>query len=241
MDTEVRVGTSGWNYPHWMEIFYPVNWPKSRWLDFYTQHFDTVELNATFYGLPKLKTFENWRRRTPDHFLWAVKASKYITHTKRLKEPDEPLKRFYTATTGLEEKLGPILFQLPPSFSFDEKRFESFCQSLNPSQRHALEVRHPSWITDQLFAILSKYNIAFCIADSAGRYPFHEVVTADCVYIRLHGSTKLYASDYSEAELQTWAQKIKEWEKDTYVYFDNDFGGHAVKNAMRLKEIMGLC
>lgn len=239
VERDIRIGTSGWTYPHWQELFYPVDWPKSRWLEYYTEHFDTVELNATFYRLPLLKTFENWKARTPAHFLWAVKANKYITHTKRLKGPEEPLKRFYTAAACLQEKLGTILFQLPPSLLFDEKEFRNFCQYLKPSQRHALEVRHPSWISDRLFAILEEYNVAFCIADTAGRYPYHEVVTADFVYIRLHGSKKLYASDYSEGELQAWAHKIKEWGKDTYLYFDNDFGGYAVKNAKRLKEILG--
>ena len=240
MEQQIRIGTSGWTYTHWIELFYPVNWPKSRWLEYYTQHFDTVELNSTFYRLPLVKTFENWKTRTPERFLWALKANKYITHIKRLKEPEEPLERFYTAASGLKEKQGPILFQLPPSLSFDENEFEHFCRSLNPSLLHALEVRHPSWITDRLFAILKKHNIAFCIADTAGRYPYHEVLTADFVYVRLHGSKKLYASDYSEGELQSWAQKINEWEKDTYLYFDNDFEGHAVKNAKRLKEILGL-
>jgi uncharacterized protein YecE (DUF72 family) len=209
-------------------------------LEYYVQHFDTVELNATFYRLPKPETFENWNARTPDHFLWALKASKYITHTKRLKDPGEPLDRFYTAASGLKEKLGPILFQLPPSLPFDEKEFERFCQSLHRSRRHTLEARHPSWISDRLFAILKNYNIALCIADTAGRYPYHEVVTADFVYVRLHGSTKLYASEYSEGELKTWAEKIKAWGKDTYLYFDNDFSGYAVKNAKRLKEILDL-
>jgi len=240
MAREIRIGTSGWNYQHWKEIFYPADCAKSKWLEYYTEHFDTVELNATFYRLPQLKTFENWKTRTPDHFLWALKANKYITHIKQLKEPQEPLERFYTAASGLKEKLGPILFQLPPSLSFDEKEFENFCQFLNPSQRHTLEVRHPSWISDRLFVILKKHNIAFCIADTAGRYPYHEVVTSDFVYIRLHGSKKLYASEYSEKELQAWAKKIKEWGKDTYLYFDNDFEGYAVKNAKRLKEILGL-
>ena len=240
MGSDIRVGTSGWTYPHWAELFYPVDWPKSRWLEYYTEHFDTVELNATFYRLPLPKTFENWKARTPDSFKWAVKASKYITHTRRLKEPEEPLERFCDASSGLREKLGPILFQLPPSLSFNEKEFAHFCKCLNPSKSHALEVRHPSWITDRLFAILEKHNIAFCIADTAGRYPYHEVVTADFVYVRLHGSKKLYASDYSEEELQTWAKKVREWERDAYVYFDNDFAGHAVKNAKRLKEILGL-
>ncbi len=240
MGKEIRIGTSGWTYPHWIKLFYPLDWPKSRWLEYYIEHFDTVELNATFYRLPKPKTFENWKARTPDRFIWALKANKYITHIKRLKEPEEPLERFYTAASGLKEKLGPILFQLPPSLSFDEKEFGGFCQSLNPSHRHTLEVRHPSWITDRLFSILKKHNIAFCIADTAGRYPYREVVTADFIYIRLHGSTKLYASDYSEGELQMWAQKIDGWSKETHLYFDNDFGGYAVRNAIRLKEILGV-
>jgi uncharacterized protein YecE (DUF72 family) len=238
MTPKIRIGTSGWSYPHWKELFYPQDCRQSQWLEFYAEHFDTVELNATFYRLPKSKTFENWRLRTPDDFLWAVKANKYVTHTKRLNEPYEPLKRFYEAASGLKEKLGPVLFQLPPSLSFDEETFRHFCQSLNPSVSHALEVRHPSWINDLLFAILEEHNIAFCIADTAGRYPYHETVTADFVYIRLHGSEKLYASEYSEEELRVWAKKIKEWNKETYLYFDNDFGGYAVKNARRLKEIL---
>ncbi|MEA2038994.1 MAG: DUF72 domain-containing protein [Thermodesulfobacteriota bacterium] len=240
MERNIRIGTSGWNYPHWREIFYPVECPKSKWLEYYTRHFDTVELNATFYGLPKPETFGKWKQRTPDDFLWAVKANRYITHTKRLKEPEESLGRFYKAAISLQEKLGPVLFQLPPSLSFDEQDFEVFCQSLNQSQRHALEIRHHSWISDRVFAILKNYNIAFCVADTAGRYPYHEVVTADFIYIRLHGSRKLYVSEYSEEELKTWAEKIAAWGKDTYIYFDNDFEGYAVKNAKRLKEIIGL-
>ena len=239
MDRQIRVGTSGWTYPHWRNIFYPLACQKSRWLEYYSEHFDTVELNATFYRLPKAKTVEGWKRRTPDFFLWAVKANKYITHTKRLRESKEPLERFYSVASALEEKLGPILFQLPPSLPFDEERFRGFCRCLNGSHRHALEVRHPSWMSDRVFAILEEHNIAFCISDTAGRYPFHEAVTADFMYVRLHGSKKLYASDYSEGELQAWAQRIKQWGKDTYLYFDNDFEGYAVGNAKRLKEILG--
>ena len=239
MDRQIRVGTSGWTYPHWRNIFYPLDCQKSRWLEYYTEHFDTVELNATFYRLPKAKTVEGWKRRTPDFFLWAVKASKYITHTKRLTEPTEPLERFYAIALALEEKLGPILFQLPPSLPFDEERFAGFCGCLSPSHRHALEVRLPSWISDRLFAILEGHNMAFCISDTAGRYPCHEAVTADYLYVRLHGSKKLYASDYSEEELQAWAHKIRRWGKDTYLYFDNDFEGYAVRNAKRFKEILG--
>jgi len=237
-EVTIRIGTSGWTYPHWQEQFYPPDWPKSKWLEYYAQHFDTVGLNATFYRLPKPKTFENWKNRTPDGFLWSVKASKYITHTRRLKAPQEPLARLYTTAAGLGEKFGVLLFQLPPSLAFDKKRFTEFCGFLNPRLRHAVEVRHVSWISDPFFDMLKQSNIAFCIADTAGRYPFHEAVTADFIYIRLHGSTELYASHYSEKELQAWAEKIKAWGKDTFVYFDNDFEGHAVKNAQRLKEIL---
>jgi uncharacterized protein YecE (DUF72 family) len=235
-----RIGTSGWGYPHWKRIFYPSDVARSKWLDFYGNHFDTVEVNATFYRLPGAKTFHEWYRRTPENFLWSVKASKYLTHTKRLKDPEEPLSRLYEAAQGLKEKLGPILFQLPPSLSFDRDLFISFCESLGRSNRHVLEIRHKSWIHHSVFEILKENNIAFCISDTAGRYPYHEEITADFLYIRLHGSQKLYASEYSEAELQAWARKIRDWSMDTYAYFDNDFQGYAVENAKRLKKILSI-
>ena len=235
-----RIGTSGWNYKHWREIFYPRQVPVSRWLGFYTEHFDTVEVNATFYRLPRPEAFEKWYRETPRNFLWAVKGSKFITHTRRLKDSNEPLERLYSTIERLKEKLGPILFQLPPSLSFDRELFISFCRNLNPSYRHVLEVRHPSWVDTNVFEILNEYHIAFCISDTAGRYPSFEAITADFIYIRLHGSQKLYASEYSEEELQEWGRKIRGWNIDTYLYFDNDFQGLAVRNAKRLKEILSI-
>jgi uncharacterized protein YecE (DUF72 family) len=235
----IRIGTSGWTYKHWEGLFYPVKWPKSKWLEYYIKHFDTVELNATFYRLPNRTTFANWKSRTPDKFLWSVKGSKFITHIKKLEKPAESLERFYAAATGLGAKLGVILFQLPPSLAFDENVFMDFCMSLDPNARHALEVRHPSWINDQVFSILKEFNIALCMADTAGRYPFCEEITADFVYIRLHGSQQLYASQYLEEELRTWAQKVNVWNRDAFIYFDNDFEGHAVKNAKKLKELLG--
>lgn len=236
----IRIGTSGWTYKHWQEVFYPAKWPKSKWLEYYAGRFDTVELNATFYRLPNLTIFENWKSRTPDNFLWSVKSSRFITHTKKLENSADPLDRFYRVTAGLGEKLGVILFQLPPSLVFDENVFMNFCESLDPNARHALEIRHPSWINDQVFDILKKFNIAFCIADTAGKYPSYEEITADFIYIRLHGSRKLYASLYSEKELKSWAKKIDAWNKDTFIYFDNDFEGYAINNAKRLKEILGV-
>jgi uncharacterized protein YecE (DUF72 family) len=233
-----RIGTSGWNYKHWKEIFYPQQLPVSKWLDFYSSQFDSVEVNATFYRLPKPESVDKWYEKSPEGFLWAVKGNKFITHTRRLKNPKEPLERLYTSLERLREKLGPILFQLPPSLSFDKRLFTSFCENLNPTYQHVLEVRHPSWLDSQAFEILRRYSMAFCLSDTAGKYPYHEEITTDFLYIRLHGSQKLYASEYSEDELQQWARKIKNWDMETYLYFDNDFQGFAVKNAKRLTEIL---
>ncbi len=238
MRARYRIGTSGWNYRHWKELFYPPNIHVSKWLDFYASHFDTVEVNATFYRLPKPATFDRWYQNTPEGFLWAVKASKYITHAKRLQDSEEPLQRLYNAAKRLKEKLGPILFQLPPTLSFDRDLFVSFCGNLDQSCKHVLEVRHPSWIDEGVFGLLKDNNIAFCLSDTAGRYPYHEVVTADFLYVRLHGSKKLYASEYSEEELQAWALKVKKWGINTYLYFDNDYSGFAIRNASRLEEIL---
>lgn len=236
----IRIGTSGWMYKHWKKIFYPPDLPQSKWLEHYTDHFDTVELNASFYRLPNPTTFKNWKSRTPDNFLWSIKASKFITHIRRLKDPDEPLQRLYDALAGLEHKMGVILFQLPPNLVFDEALFRDFCGALNPDNRYTLEIRHASWLNDNAYAILNKFNMALCISDTAGRYPYIETITADFVYTRLHGSQKLYASGYTEEELQTWAEKIGTWNRDAFIYFDNDFEGYAVKDAKRLKEILGM-
>ncbi len=238
MSAQCKIGTSGWNYKHWREVFYPPKVPVSGWLDFYTRHFDTVEVNATFYRLPKLETFDNWYENTPKGFIWSVKASKYVTHTKRLRDCREPLNRFYESAGRLKDKLGPILLQLPPNMTFERDVFIKFCRNLDPSFKHALEIRHPSWVDPFVFKILHEHNIAFCLSDTAGKYPYHEEKTSDFIYIRLHGSRKLYESEYSEHELQEWGRKIRKWNMPTYVYFDNDFQCNAVKNALRLKDIL---
>jgi uncharacterized protein YecE (DUF72 family) len=240
MNPQIYIGTSGWIYDHWSEVFYPKDCPKTKWLEFYAKHYGTVELNASFYRLPKPQTFENWRTRTPDTFLWAVKANRYITHIKRIKDVEEPLGRFYSSVELLKEKLGPLLFQLPPNLSFDEAVLSNFCQHLKGDHLYTLEVRHPSWAQKRVVEILKDNNIALCISDTAGRYPYIEEDTATFFYVRLHGSRKLYGSEYSEKELRTFARKIRDWSKDTYLYFDNDYRGYAIKNAKRLREILGL-
>ncbi len=238
MKPKIRIGTSGWNYPHWQGPFYPEKFPRTKWLDFYVTQFSTVEANTTFYHLPRPATVENWRDRTPKNFLWTVKASRYITHIKKLRDPHDSLERFYDVVERFEEKLGPILFQIPPMLKYHEAVFDAFCRELHPGHRYALEVRHPDWVRDEVLQSLREHGIAFCIAETAGRFPYAEALTADFVYIRLHGSQTLYGSDYTEEELQGWAAKIRKWKRDAYVYFDNDANAYAAKNAMRLKEIL---
>jgi len=239
MSPHTFIGTSGWNYPHWAGILYPERGPRSKWLQLYGEHFDTVEVNATFYRLPKPETFEKWRTGTPEGFLWAVKASRYITHIKKMRDAGDPLNRFLDAAEGLGQKLGPLLFQLPPSLVFDGNRFRAFCAELGKrDHRYAVEVRHGSWLTDEALEIMHEHNIALCIADTAGRFPFHEHLTADFVYVRLHGSRQLYVSSYTDTELRDWADRIKTWNRDAYIYFDNDHEGKAPLNALQLKSLL---
>ena len=186
----------------------------------------------------KPSTFEKWRENTPQEFLWAVKANRFITHIKRLQDITDSLQTFFASVDLLGEKLGAVLFQLPPSLAFDATVGESFCAQLPEGKRYVLEARHPSWIRDEALALLEKHGIAWCISDTAGEYPYLEAATAEFIYIRLHGSTTLYASDYTEDELVQWAEKITTWNKDTFVYFDNDFMGYAPKNAHRLRELL---
>ncbi len=236
---KVYIGTSGYSYPHWSDgVFYPSGLPQSKWLEFYAENFNTVELNVTFYRLPAKKVFEGWYGRTPKDFLFVVKGSRFITHIKRLKNIEEPLNLFFGRASALKEKLGMILWQLPPSLKEDTKRLEQFLKLLKAQSksRYTFEFRNQSWFTEEIYKILKKYNAALCIADSPS-FPKEEVVTADFVYVRFHGGTELYGSNYSDKELSNWAQKIKKWTKqnlDVYCYFNNDAYGYAIANAKTL-------
>jgi len=237
MKKKIYIGTSGWNYDHWKEVFYEKGCSKSNWLQFYAKHFNSVEVNATFYRSLSYKTYETWKEKTPHGFIWSVKANRFITHIKRLKDIAEPLKRFLGEVGGLKEKLGPILFQLPPSLNFEEEVFDEFCNFLPGNKSFAIEARHPSWLEEKALSCIRKHHIAWCISDTAGRYPYLEAITSNFIYIRLHGSKQLYVSEYSEDEIHHLAKKIKKWNKETYVYFDNDAMGHAPKDALKLKEL----
>lgn len=240
------VGTSGYNYPHWWNgIFYPSDLPTKRWLEFYAQHFDTVELNVSFYRLPRKEIFESWYKRTPKRFSFAVKGSRTITHVKRLKDCREPVSLLLDHASALKEKLGVLLWQLPPHFRFHKERLEEFGVLLttlprSKPLRHAFEFRDESWLCPEAFQILKEFNFAFCVAHGSG-LPFTETLTADFVYLRLHGGEVLYGSNYSDRELKQWAQRIRAWEKTrepAFVYFNNDAYGFAVKNALSMKKLL---
>ncbi len=235
----VHIGTSGWNYRHWKGAFYPEGLKPQEWLHFYAEQFKTVELNVTFYRSIKPETFEKWRSTVPAGFLFSAKMSRYVTHIKRLKAEQESMLRFFESISVLADKLGVILIQLPPSLKFDAELLPGFFGRLDPRFKYALEARNATFVCDRLFSLLNEWNIAWCISDTAGRYPYYEAVTAEFVYVRLHGSEKLYASSYSDDQLKAVRDKIIGWGREAFIYFDNDFGGFAPRNARSLMGLFG--
>ena len=230
------IGTSGWHYEHWRGRFYPEQLPKAKWLGFYADHFTTVEINNSFYRLPSENTFANWYDNSPANFVFAVKVSRYVTHIKRLKNTEEAIERFIGRAKSLKDKLGPMLYQLPPNMHRNDEVLESFMSSLPQGFRHVFEFRHQSWFEDRVLETLHKYNTGFCVFDM----PYLDcplVATANFAYIRFHGSTELYSSDYSDEELTLWAERIKDLAtnlKEVYIYFNNDAEAFATKNAVTL-------
>jgi uncharacterized protein YecE (DUF72 family) len=237
---KIFIGTSGWNYKHWRGNFYPAGLKHAEEFKWYQQHFDTVELNNSFYHLPDAKTFSTWRRTTKPKFSFAVKASRFITHMKKLKVDKPSIRLFFSRADKLEKKLGPVLFQLPPRWKINVERFAAFLPALPKKHRYVFEFREPGWYNESIYGLLRKYNCAFCIYELAGHYS-PEILTADFVYIRLHGPGNKYQGNYSDATLKLWATKISKWRKkglDVFVYFDNDQNGYAAYNAIKLKELI---
>jgi len=240
---EIYIGTSGYNYRHWRDnVFYPKGLPQSRYLEFYCTRFNSVELNVTFYRLPSIKAFEGWERKTPKGFSFAVKGNRYITHIKRLKDTLGPLKNFSENLSPLRKKTSCILWQLPPGFKADAERLKNFIRDLEKSKftkslRHAFEFRHSSWFVDEIYNILRDNNFCLCIADLP-KAPHIELVTADFIYMRLHGSKLRYSSNYPDSQLKDAARKAKKWlssRKALYIFFNNDAHGYAPKNAVSLR------
>jgi uncharacterized protein YecE (DUF72 family) len=234
------VGCSGWNYAHWRELVYPKGLPTRRWLAYYAELFDTVEVNNTFYRLPRRESVAAWIAETPPGFLFAVKASRYLTHMKRLTDLGRGVERFYERIDPLvrSPKMGPVLWQLPENFHRDDERLASALAGLPPG-RHCVEFRHPSWFREEVYALLRERGAALAIGDHPER-PFQTYeLTADWTFIRFHHGSRGRGGNYSERELEDWARRIQSWREkaDVFAYFNNDWMGYAVKNGLRLREL----
>jgi uncharacterized protein YecE (DUF72 family) len=265
----IRIGTSGWLYPPWRGVFYPAGLPHRRELEYISRQVDSVEINGSFYSLQRPSSYQRWAAETPDDFVFAVKGGRFITHMKRLRDVETPLANFFASgMLALEHKLGPVLWQFPGNFPFDAGLLSHFFDLLPRSTtqaaslathhdsrldgrswtevsadrpiRHAIEVRHPSFLDPAFAELLRRKGIALVVADTAGKFPYLEDVTTDFAYVRLHGDVELYASGYSDESLDMWADKIRQWDTDVYVYFDNDIKVKAPGDAIALRKRLPL-
>ncbi len=234
------IGTSGWHYNHWKGVFYPQTIPQSGWLAYYSTFFSSVELNNSFYRLPSGEVFAKWKEITPEEFIFAAKVSRYITHIKRLKTVDDQLKKFVENAACLNNKLGPLLYQLPHNMKRDNDLLENFLRILPQDYQHVFEFRNSTWFNDTIFAMLEKYGAGICIYDMPGS-TCPVIATGNIGYIRFHGSGTLYSGNYTDKELYIWAKRIEEISKTVsvvYIYFNNDAEGHAVRNAEKISGIL---
>lgn len=239
------IGTSGWNYGHWRGLFYPQKLAVKHWFEFYSRHFPTVEINNTFYREPAAETYDRWQRQAPEGFRYAVKAHRYLTHLKRLIDPEDSLERVIKGARRLKEHMGPVLYQLPPYFKRTEEhaaRLEAFLELLPGDMQHCVEFRDNSWWEDEATsAQLRRHNVAFCCHDSGGKEtPF--VATAGFAYVRFHGGSA-HAGNYADSELRSYADRLERLavQADTvYIYFNNDVGGHAITNAQTLARMLNV-
>ena len=238
----IRIGCSGWNYADWRERVYPKGLPQSRWLEHYATLFDTVEVNATFYRLPRREAVARWVEQTPPGFVFAVKASRYLTHLRRLTDLGAGIERFYERIEPLvrSPKLGPVLWQLPANFHRDDERLAHALEAL-PAGRHCFEFRHESWFAPEVYELLRAHDVALVIGDDPRR-PFQtRELTADWTYIRFHRGRRGRNGNYSESELEEWRNRIAAWRRtvEVFAYFNNDWMGYAVKNGLWLKRRLG--
>lgn len=237
---KIYIGTSGWHYKHWKNIFYPKDLKESEQLPYFAKIISTVEINNSFYRLPEISTFKSWYKEVPADFVFAVKGSRFITHMKKLKVDQQTIDDFMQRAGHLRDKLGPILFQLPPRWKVNTERFSDFLALLPAGHRFAFEFRDHSWNISAIHRLLEQYGSAYCIYELAG-YQSPTIVTAEFVYIRLHGPGNKYEGSYDEPSLTTWAQRCCTWSehgKDVYLYFDNDQNAYATQNALTLIELL---
>ena len=233
----LRVGTSGYQYEHWRGLFYPRELPKSRWFAYYAGHFDTVEINNTFYRLPAPAVFDAWRKAAPPGMIYALKFSRFGTHMKHLRDPEQPIALFLARARRLGATLGPILVQLPPRWRVNRERLQGFLAALPRGRRWAIEFREPTWLCEPVYALLAKHGVALCVHDMLADHPWR--LTADFAYLRFHGTR--YGGSYTRAALVGYARRIRAWlaqGTDVYAYFNNDAQGHAVRNALDLRRYL---
>jgi uncharacterized protein YecE (DUF72 family) len=240
MSARIHIGTSGWHYKHWRGPFYDPGIRAADMFSFYVQQFDTVEVNNSFYRLPTQIVLRNWRDAAPGKFCFAVKGSRFLTHMKKLKDPEAGLERFFDRVETLGRKLGPVLFQLPPGWQCNSERFACFLRVLPGKNRFAFEFRNHTWHLETIYELLRHHNAAFCVYELAGfQSPIQ--ITADFAYVRLHGPKGAYQGNYTKKQLGSWAEQIRDWQRqlnDIYVYFDNDQNGYAAWNALELKKML---
>ncbi|WP_371406403.1 DUF72 domain-containing protein [Kribbella sp. NBC_00662] len=268
-DTQFRVGISGWRYPPWRKVYYPEGLPQRAELEYASNRLNSIELNGSFYALQRPTSYQRWYDETPDGFVFSLKGPRFVTHMKRLADVDAPMANFFASgVLALGNKLGPVLWQLPPNFQYDAERCATFFAQLPRSTaaaaevakghdermegrallecavdiplRHAIEVRHNSFKTKEFVDLAREHDVAVVCADTAGKWPMFEDVTADFAYVRLHGADELYVSGYDDKSLDRWARKIRSWKCNTYVYFDNDVKVHAPYDAERLAARLGI-
>ena len=241
MTGRIRIGCSGWIYRHWRELFYPQGTPQRLWYGFYADTFETVELNTSFYHLPKPETFAKWRDQAPSGFRYAVKAPRFITHMKKLKECAEPVEEFLSRARNLGETIGPILYQLPPKWGCNTARLEEFIALLPPDLIHVFEFREKSWITEEMLALLDSRGVSFCVHDMPGSQT-PRWASGPIAYVRFHGGEGKYWGRYSDEGLLGWTDWIVEQaraDRDVWCYFNNDIDAHAIHDAQTLKSMVG--
>ena len=237
---KIHVGTSGWSYKHWKAIFYPQKLKTSLWFDFYAQHFKTTEINGCFYKLPSVETVIKWTESAPDDFLFCPKMSRFLTHMKKLNDPEDTLERYFGVFEPMQKKMGPVLIQLPAILKFNYDKAEHLYAVLKrryKQYRFVMEVRHETWMQEESLTLMTKYDIGLVISQSGDEFPYSEMIIADNIYVRFHGPKELYASSYSDEMLRKFAAKFKKWVKQghtVWAYFNNDIHGYAIENAKRL-------
>jgi uncharacterized protein YecE (DUF72 family) len=243
MVQKMNIGTSGWSYKHWKDVYYPEGMKQKDWFSYYVSQFHTTEINSSFYRLPTQTTITSWMETASKDFIFCPKMSRFLTHMKKLRDPEEPLQRFFTLFETMKNQLGPVLIQLPSMVAFHYDVAEHFFKTLYTLYRpyvFVVEIRHPSWLAEDSLTLMAKYEIGLVISQSQDHFPYSEMVTAQHIYIRFHGPGALYASSYSDKELAYYAARCKKWIRDGHIvwaFFNNDIYGHAPKDALQFKKL----